>query len=123
MVSGLGGDSAVIGTAEASRVVSVYSGTTLLGTTTAGLTGAWSYSLTGANITTLGQGSGKSITASQTDAAGNVGTSSAFTLGVDTASPTVAVVGVGVAHAVANALVGFTPTFGKALVGQRRSVV
>jgi VCBS repeat-containing protein len=81
-------DNTVVGTAEASRTVTIFAGATQLGITTADGSGNFSYTLTPANLTTLGQGSGKSITASQTDPAGNTGTSAAFSFAVDTVAPT-----------------------------------
>ena len=44
---------------------------------------------TAANLTTIGQGSAKSITAANTGAAGNTGTSSAFSFSLDTLAPSV----------------------------------
>ncbi|MDB0578881.1 Ig-like domain-containing protein, partial [Ralstonia solanacearum] len=71
------------GMAEANSTVSIFDGTTLLGTTTADASGNWTFTPT----TALTDGS-HSLTATATDAAGNVGTaSSAFTLTVDTAAP------------------------------------
>jgi len=54
-----------------------------LGTATADSNGDFSYELTSGNLTTLGQGSGKSISAKQTDSAGNTQTSAAFSFSVD----------------------------------------
>src|SRR6185503_3280310 len=74
----------VTGSAEANSTVKVYDGTTLLGTATANGTGAWSF--------TTGQlaNGGHSLTATATDAAGNVsGTSAALSVTVDTAAPAV----------------------------------
>jgi hypothetical protein len=89
VVSGQSNDNSVVGTAEASRSVSIYTGATLLGTTTADSSGNFSYTLTAANLTTIGQGSAKSITAANTGAAGNTGTSSAFSFSLDTLAPSV----------------------------------
>ncbi len=89
VVSSLSNDNSVVGTAEASRSVSIYTGATLLGATTADSSGNFSYALTAANLTTIGQGSAKSITASITGAAGNTGTSSAFSFSLDTLVPVV----------------------------------
>ncbi|MDH6097254.1 hypothetical protein NWP21_00005, partial [Anabaenopsis sp. FSS-46] len=44
--------------------------------------------LTPANLETIGQGTDKIISATQTDPAGNIGTSNPFTFGVDTIAPT-----------------------------------
>lgn len=62
----------VSGTTEASLLVSVYDGATLVGTTTAGANGSWS--LAGV---TLVEGA-NNLTAKTTDAAGNAGTSTVF---------------------------------------------
>ncbi|WP_328515022.1 Ig-like domain-containing protein [Ralstonia pseudosolanacearum] len=71
------------GTAEANSTISIFDGTTLLGTTTADASGNWTFTPT----TALTDGS-HSLTATVTDAAGNVSTaSSAFPLTVDTAAP------------------------------------
>ncbi|MDO3510289.1 Ig-like domain-containing protein, partial [Ralstonia pseudosolanacearum] len=71
------------GTAEANRTISIFDGTTLLGTTTADASGNWTFTPT----TALTDGS-HSLTATATDAAGNVSAaSSAFPLTVDTAAP------------------------------------
>ncbi|WP_241338834.1 Ig-like domain-containing protein, partial [Burkholderia cenocepacia] len=71
------------GTAEAGSRVSVYDGTTLLGTTTADSSGKWTFTPT----TGLGEGA-HSITVTATDAAGNVSApSAAFELTIDTTAP------------------------------------
>ncbi|WP_231654853.1 Ig-like domain-containing protein [Ralstonia solanacearum] len=63
------------GTAEANSTISIFDGTTLLGTTTADASGNWTFTPT----TALTDGS-HSLTATATDAAGNVSAaSSAFT--------------------------------------------
>ena len=88
-VSGVAGDNTVVGTAEpGSGNVTIRFGNTQLGTTAVDGNGNFTYSLTTANITTIGPGTGKTITASQTDPAGNIGTSTPFTFGVDTIPPT-----------------------------------
>nr|WP_154641275.1 Ig-like domain-containing protein [Burkholderia cenocepacia] len=72
------------GTAEAGSTVSVYDGTTLLGTTTAGPSGNWTFT----PATGLGEGA-HSITVTATDTAGNVSPpSAAFAITVDTTAPT-----------------------------------
>nr|WP_241303926.1 Ig-like domain-containing protein [Burkholderia cenocepacia] len=72
------------GTAEAGSTVSVYDGTTLLGTTTADPSGNWTFTPT----TGLGEGA-HSITVTATDTAGNVSPpSTAFAITVDTTAPT-----------------------------------
>nr|WP_168209774.1 Ig-like domain-containing protein [Chromobacterium paludis] len=73
----------VTGTAEANSTVTVYVDGSVVGTTTANGSGAWSYSLT----SSLADGS-HSIKATATDAAGNVsGQSTAYSVTVDTGSP------------------------------------
>ena len=70
------------GSAEANSTVKVYDGATLLGTATANGSGAWSFT-TG----TLANGA-HSLTATATDAAGNVSAASAATsVTVDTVAP------------------------------------
>jgi hypothetical protein len=76
-------DQALTGTAEAGALISVYDGTTLLGTATADGAGAWSYTLGH-----LADGSSHSLTATATDAAGNTGAASgALSFTVDTTAP------------------------------------
>ena len=71
------------GTAEANSTVTLYEGGTVLGTTTADSTGAWSIT-----SSVLADGS-HSLTAKATDTAGNVSASSAaLNLVIDTVSPT-----------------------------------
>ena len=70
------------GTAEANSVVTVYDGTTKLGTATTNSSGAWSYT-TG----TLATGS-HSLTARAADAAGNTGAASAVVTASTGTSPT-----------------------------------
>jgi hypothetical protein len=72
------------GSGDANAVVTFSEGGTTLGTTTAGATGAWTF------IPTLANGT-QTVVASETDAAGNVGTA-ALTFTLDTASPTVTAV-------------------------------
>ncbi len=82
---GLTNDNTLVlsGTAEAGSTVQVYDGATLLGTATANGSGAWSFA-----TATLADGA-HSFTAKATDAAGNVGaTSAAKAVTVDTAAPT-----------------------------------
>ncbi|NAW23518.1 hypothetical protein FGF82_23620, partial [Salmonella sp. gx-f9] len=77
------------GTAEANSTISVFDGTTLLGTTTADASGNWAFTPT----TALTDGS-HSLTATVTDATGNVSpASSVFALTVDTAAPATPVIG------------------------------
>ncbi|MCW5155909.1 Ig-like domain-containing protein, partial [Burkholderia cenocepacia] len=73
------------GTAEAGSTVSVYDGTTLLGTTTADPSGNWTFTPT----TDLGEGA-HSLTVTATDTAGNVSVpSTAFDLTIDTTAPAI----------------------------------
>ncbi|MDN8007947.1 Ig-like domain-containing protein [Burkholderia multivorans] len=73
------------GTAEAGSTISVYDGTTLLGTTTADASGNWSFTPASA----LGEGA-HSLTVTATDSSGNVSTpSTAFDLTIDTTAPSV----------------------------------
>src|SRR5204863_110426 len=88
-VSGQTGDATVVGTAEIGSTVTVKSGATTLGTAVADGSGNWTYTLTAGDLTTLGQGTGKTVTATATDVAGNVsGTITSATFAVDTAAPT-----------------------------------
>ncbi len=73
---------ALSGTADANAVVTLTEGSTVLGTATADASGAWSFSPTG-----LAQGA-QTITASETDLAGNTG-SAAVSFTLDTVAPTV----------------------------------
>ena len=72
----------LFGTAEAGGTITVSSGSTVLGTTTAGADGSWSYMPAG-----LADGS-YTLTASETDAADNTG-AAAVSLTLDTAAPVV----------------------------------
>lgn len=75
------------GTAEANSTVSVYDGTTLLGTVQADGLGAWTFTPT----TALGNGSHTfNVTAS--DAAGNVSAGATFSVVVDTIAPVAPVI-------------------------------
>src|SRR6185437_5610233 len=70
------------GTAEANSTVKVYDGATLLGTATTDGSGAWSY------ITAALSDGAHSLTATDTDAAGNPGAiSAALAVTVDTVAP------------------------------------
>ncbi|MET6678884.1 BapA/Bap/LapF family large adhesin [Citrobacter amalonaticus] len=71
------------GTAEANSTVSIFDGTTLLGTVQADGTGAWTFT----PATALGNGS-HTFNVTATDAAGNVSPGAAFTVVVDTVAPT-----------------------------------
>ncbi|PJZ03879.1 Ig-like domain repeat protein [Pantoea rodasii] len=79
------------GTAEANGRVSIYDGTTLLGTAIASATGAWTFT-----STALTQGS-HTLNVTVTDAAGNVSGTTSSTLVVDT-TPPAAVAGLAAAN-------------------------
>ena len=68
----------VTGTADAGSVVTIHSATSTLGTATADSTGNFSYKLTAVNVSTLGQETTKTITASIKDTTGATVSSSAF---------------------------------------------
>ncbi|UQR65125.1 Ig-like domain-containing protein [Bradyrhizobium sp. C-145] len=71
--------------ADAGSTVKIFDGTTQIGTATVGANGAWSTS-----VTLSGQGQ-HTLTATDTDAAGNTGTSNAVVFTLDTVAPTVAI--------------------------------
>ncbi|MDH6082323.1 Ig-like domain-containing protein, partial [Umezakia ovalisporum] len=90
IVSGVAGDNTVVGAAQAGGGnVTIRLAGTQLGTAAVDANGRFTYSLTPANLTIIGQGTGKTITATQTDAADNTGTSPAFTFAVDTIAPVI----------------------------------
>ena len=78
--------SGTIDAADAGLTVSIYDGTTLLGTVTPTVNGSWSTTVT------LPMQGANALTAQATDAAGNLGTSSAVTYTLDTIAPSVAFV-------------------------------
>lgn len=83
---GITSDSALqfVGVSEANNVVSVFIDGVLVGTTTAGPTGAWSFD----HVAGLGIDGIYSVTAHSTDGAGNVSpTSAAFNVTLDTVFP------------------------------------
>ena len=118
VVSSLPGDNVLSGSAEAGASVSLSSGGVLLGTTTASATGAFTYSLTAADLALLGQGSGKAITASQSDAAGNTGSSSPFSFSVDTLAPAVVITAIGGADSTVTRQAGDNTVVGSAEAGR-----
>jgi hypothetical protein len=75
----------ITGTAEANATVALsLGGNTRTVTATAG--GTWSYTLIGADITAMGEGS-ETLSATATDTAGNTSTAATRTITVDTATP------------------------------------
>ena len=87
-VTSVSGDNKVVGTANSGQSVIVKTGAgTILGSVVAGDDGVFNYTLTDANIATLGQGTSKSVIATQTDIASNTGTSPAKTFSIDTVGP------------------------------------
>ncbi|WP_139810715.1 Ig-like domain-containing protein, partial [Pantoea rwandensis] len=70
------------GTGEAGAKVTVYDGAAVLGTTTVGSNGQWTF------ITPTLTNATHTLTATQTDAAGNVSPNASVTLTVDTVAPT-----------------------------------
>lgn len=82
------GDSSVVGTGDIGRTVTLLFGSTVLGTVVPDpTTGVFTYNLSAANRTTIGDGTGKQITVRQTDVAGNTGTSAPFTFSVNVVVP------------------------------------
>jgi hypothetical protein len=82
----LSGLSALVsGTSEANSAVTLFDGTTAVGTTTTDASGNWS--LAGVALTP----GVNSLTAQATDAAGNTGTSAAFLVTLDNTPPTLAI--------------------------------
>ncbi|MGD0763762.1 MAG: choice-of-anchor tandem repeat GloVer-containing protein, partial [Roseiarcus sp.] len=82
--------SGTIDAADAGLTVSIYDGSTLLGTVTPAANGNWSTSITLPST----QGA-QQITAEATDAAGNVGTSNAVTYTLDTIAPVLTITNTG----------------------------
>lgn len=96
IVSSVAGDQVVSGLGEAGLEVTIKTGAgTELGKAQANSSGVWSYTLTSANLTTLGEGGDKSLVATQTRS-GATGTSEAKTFTVDTVGPALAVTKPGV---------------------------
>src|SRR5205085_1004781 len=75
-VSSQSGDNTVAGTAEANSTVAVKFGATTLLSATADARSASLFPYTALFRSTIGQGSGKSVTATSTDAAGNASAAS-----------------------------------------------
>ena len=78
--------SAISGTAEADALVSLSIGGNVR-TATASAGGAWSYTLTAADLTAMGQGP-ETLSATATDVAGNVSIAATRVITVDTVAPT-----------------------------------
>ncbi|MGE4242410.1 Ig-like domain-containing protein [Ramlibacter sp.] len=78
--------SAITGTAEANATVNLTLGTGNVRAVTADGSGQWTYTLVGADITALGQGAA-TISATATDAAGNVSSAGTRAITLDTATP------------------------------------
>jgi hypothetical protein len=91
IVSTLAGDNRITGKAEANRAVLLAVGGRALARVVADRDGLFAYSLTSANLVSIGQGSDKQIEISQADAAGNVSRTT-LTFGVDTVAPRVATI-------------------------------
>ncbi|MDO9216378.1 MAG: Ig-like domain-containing protein, partial [Lacisediminimonas sp.] len=80
------GATVISGVAEAGSRITLSLGGNAREVTTGG-NGVWTYNVVAADITAMGQG-GESITATATDAAGNISTSAIRSLTVDTVAPT-----------------------------------
>jgi len=119
VVSSQANDSSVVGTAVAGVTVTIKSGTSTLGTTTANGSGAFSYGLTPANLTTLGQGTGKSISATASDSAGNSSAAStAFGFAVRTVAPEIpSITSVGGSDSVVSSQANDSSVVGTAVAG------
>ncbi|MDH6086791.1 Ig-like domain-containing protein [Umezakia ovalisporum] len=116
IVSGAAGDNRVVGTAQPGNVT-ILLGQQVLGAATVDANGNFTYNLTTVNLQTIGQGAGKTITASQTDAAGNTGTSPAFSFAVDTIAPTVTITNIGSADSIVSGAAGDNTVVGRAEAG------
>ena len=81
--------SGTVDSADAGTTVTVYDGTTVLGTATVASDGSWSTA-----VTLTGDGA-HTLVATDTDAAGNTGSSSGVSYTLDTAAPTVAITATG----------------------------
>jgi len=87
VISSVTGDNTLSGVGEVGGTVTLTYGSASLGSAAVAADGTWSYALTSSNLDTLGQGTGKVVTVSQTDAAGNTG-AGVRTVAVDTIAPT-----------------------------------
>ena len=79
-------DNLITGSGEVGATLELFFGSTKLGQVLVAEGGTFSYQLTVDNLNSIAQGTGKSITAKQTDNAGNTETSAAFIFAVDTTS-------------------------------------
>jgi large repetitive protein len=86
-------DANVTGTAEANSTIAFsFNGGPTAGTTVADGLGAWTYTLTPADLAAIGEGANKTVTATATDTVGNTSVASGpFIFGVDTVPPTIAI--------------------------------
>ena len=92
-ISSQKGDNLIIGTALAGSRIQLFSGAILLGTATTNSAGAFSYALNRANLSTIGQNIGNSITAKAIDSVGNTSDSSeSFSFSVDTSGPRISTI-------------------------------
>ena len=91
--------SAITGTNEAGATVALTIGGNTRAATVTGTT--WSYTLVAADITAMGQGA-ETLSATQTDAAGNTSTAGTRTITVDTVAATVSTVAISSASGVQN---------------------
>jgi large repetitive protein len=83
--------SAITGTSEANATINLTIGANTR-TVTANASGVWSYTLTSTDIISMGEGSGKTITATATDSAGNVSDVASRNVTVDTLAPNVSTI-------------------------------
>jgi len=86
VVSSQSGDNVITGEAEPGRDVVIQFNGTSLATVRSTQSGLFSYQLTAADIALIGQGTGKSLNLSQSDAAGNIGTAT-LDFDLDTVAP------------------------------------
>jgi large repetitive protein len=92
VVSSQPGDALVTGTTEIGSTVALAFGATPLGSATIDGSGNWSYTLTGPNLNAIGQGAGKTITATGSDAAGNPSSVPSASFNVDSLAPVITAV-------------------------------
>ena len=109
LIGGSEQTTAITGNAEANASVTLTVGTGNTHVVTASNSGTWSYNLTAADITAMGQGS-ETLSATATDAAGNISSAGTRAINVDTVAPTATV-------AVTGADDNVTPTTGNIVAG------